>query len=191
MELAEADLRHDWLVENALVRSQLGVISGPPKTLKTNFAINLAVSIGSGTDFLGHFPVQEPRAVALFCGEIGAAAARGTALRVCRGRGGTLADCAVLWEFEVPRLDLKRVRARLGKDLVKFGIEVAIVDPLHAALATAAGPLSTNLCAMGASRGRDRRLPRGRRDPDFRAPGEQGRLNEFDRVVGLDLVDLA
>jgi replicative DNA helicase len=191
-EFAEADFRHEWLVEDALVLGQLGVIGGPPKTLKSSVAIDLAVSIGSGTDFLGRFPVPEPRAVALFCGEIGAAAARGTALRVCRGRGVILADCAVLWEFEVPRLDLEHVRARLGKDLVNFGIEVAIVDPLHAALARAAGPSSTNLYAMGALlQAATAACLEAGVTPIFVHQANKGASRNSTGGVGLDLVDLA
>jgi RecA-family ATPase len=58
-----------WLVEDVLVPGQPCVIGGPPKSLKTTLAIDLAVGLGTGTNFLRQFDVPKRRNVALFSGE--------------------------------------------------------------------------------------------------------------------------
>ncbi len=46
----------EWLVENIWAKGGTGMLAGPPKTGKTWLIIDLAVSIASGTPFLGKFP---------------------------------------------------------------------------------------------------------------------------------------
>ena len=79
------------------------IIGGRSKTLKTSLAVDLAVSLGSGTPFLGRFDCHRV-AVAFWSGESGAATVRETAKRQAAARGIDLAGCSVLWCFELPKL---------------------------------------------------------------------------------------
>src|SRR5262245_10097736 len=72
-----------WLVEGILVAGQPGVLGGPKKALKSSLAVDLAISIGTGTPFLGRFAVPRRRRVALFSGESSRATLQDTARRVC------------------------------------------------------------------------------------------------------------
>src|SRR3974390_3509885 len=65
--------QHCWLVDNVLVEGQPAVIGGPKKTLKTTCALDLAISLATGTPFLGHFRVAQPVRVAVLSGENGTA----------------------------------------------------------------------------------------------------------------------
>ena len=49
-----------WLVEGVLTEGACGFIAGEPKTWKSWFGYDLALSVATGADFLGHFPVRNP-----------------------------------------------------------------------------------------------------------------------------------
>lgn len=61
--LGEPDEPERWLVENFWRDQTMGLIVGPPKTMKSFLAIEMAVSIASGTPMLGQFYVPEPQTV--------------------------------------------------------------------------------------------------------------------------------
>src|SRR4051794_20840473 len=79
-DFAEADYSHKWLVRQVLVGGQPGVIGGPKKSLKTSIAVDAAVSVGTGTPFLGRFPVPRKQRVAFLSGESGPATLKDIAL---------------------------------------------------------------------------------------------------------------
>ena len=47
-----------WLVEGVLTEGACGFIAGEPKTWKSWVGYDLALSVATGADFLGHFPVR-------------------------------------------------------------------------------------------------------------------------------------
>jgi RecA-family ATPase len=75
------------LVKGVLVERQPMIVGAPPKTLKTSVMCDLAVSLATGTPFLGHFAICRPVKVALFSGESGEWTLAQTLARVCRTRG--------------------------------------------------------------------------------------------------------
>lgn len=50
----------EWCVERIWEDRGWGFIAGEPKTYKSTFTCDLAVSLATGTPFLGHFPVAKP-----------------------------------------------------------------------------------------------------------------------------------
>lgn len=50
----------EWLVEGIWENRGWGFVAGEPKTYKSTFATDLAVSIATATPFLGHFNVAKP-----------------------------------------------------------------------------------------------------------------------------------
>jgi hypothetical protein len=150
--LAEATFPREWLVRDVLLAGQPCVVGGPIKCLKTSLVIDLAVSLGTGTPFLGRFPVTKPRRVALFSGESGEATIQETASRVCRARGKTLgAGCRVHWGFRLPRLGSDSDCRELGALVTEHSIEVVIIDPLYLCLIAGGETVSaSNLFEVGA-----------------------------------------
>lgn len=49
-----------WIVEGIWSRGACGFIAGQPKTYKTWTSLDLAFSVATGKDFLGHFPIINP-----------------------------------------------------------------------------------------------------------------------------------
>ena len=49
-----------WLIEGFWGRRSHGIVAGQPKVFKSTFVQDLAISVASGTPFLGKYPVLEP-----------------------------------------------------------------------------------------------------------------------------------
>lgn len=49
-----------WLVEGVLTEGATGFIAGEPKTWKSWVGYDLALSVATGADFMGYFPVRNP-----------------------------------------------------------------------------------------------------------------------------------
>ncbi|HEX3150151.1 MAG TPA: PriCT-2 domain-containing protein [Gemmataceae bacterium] len=66
----KGDYRLDWHVKRLIVRGENLTIAGAIKTMKTTIAIDLAVSLGTETKFLGQFDTNKAK-VAILSGESG------------------------------------------------------------------------------------------------------------------------
>jgi hypothetical protein len=150
-ELLALDLKPRFLVRGVLVEGQPMIVGGRSKTLKTSIVCDLTISLGSGTPFLGRFDAHRVN-VGFWSGESGAATIRETAKRQAAAKGVDLADCSVLWSFDLPKLCHRDHLDHFARTLDKHKLQVAIVDPLYLSLLSAdtAGQAS-NLFAMGAA----------------------------------------
>jgi hypothetical protein len=70
-EFASGDYHPRWLIEGVLVKEQPCAIAGPSKALKTSLAVDMAISMASGTPFLGEYPVPKRVRTAVVSGESG------------------------------------------------------------------------------------------------------------------------
>lgn len=141
----------EWLVENILVSGQPCVVGGPGKAMKTSLVLDLAISLGSGTPFLGKFEVPEARRVAVFSGESGAATIQETARRIAEARGvDPSKECRVHWGFRLPRLSDPTSVKELSDLIRSTQARVVILDPLYLCLLAGGGKVSaSNLYEVG------------------------------------------
>jgi replicative DNA helicase len=151
-EFARATYKREWLIRRVLVRGQPGILGGPKKALKTSIIVDAALSMGTGTAFLGEFVVPRPVRVALLSGESGEATLQETALRVAAAKGIDLEAADVLWGFELPQLSNAIHLAALRDALKGAAVEVLFLDPLYLSLLAGggeSGPQASNVYQMG------------------------------------------
>ncbi len=148
-ELCNESTAPDWLVKNVMAAKQPLVIGGPAKCLKTSLALDLAVSLATGTPFLDTFAVTERCDVAVFSGESGRTTINETVQRICRARDEDPAECGVHCGFRLPRLGNAADRKELKQLLRDRKIGVVVIDPLYLCLGGGRSISAANLYDVG------------------------------------------
>jgi hypothetical protein len=147
-----ADYRLKWLIKRLLVEGQPCILGGPKKSLKTGKLIDLALSLGTGLAFLGHFAVYEKTRTMLISGESGQHTIQETARRVADAKGIDLASADTLWDFRLPQLASAIELMELGRGIKDNGVKVCILDPLYLSLLAGQGQQglqASNIYDMG------------------------------------------
>ena len=111
-----------WLIQDVWARAAVGVVGGAAKSYKSFLALDLAVSVASGTPALDRFPVDDPGLALVYLAEDSLPQIRARLEALCRHRGldfqrlnlavitvGNLAACATTFSL---RLSLKGGWAR-------------------------------------------------------------------------------
>jgi hypothetical protein len=151
LELLELVERSDpsYLVDGLWPADAYGVIGAQDKAGKSWAAADLAVSVATGTPWLGRFAC-ESGAVHLLWGEGGAINLYRRLDAVCRGRGVVLADLfgddVVRLALRVPRLMRPDHLRAVAEELSRHPAHVTILDPGYLAVA---GAKSADLAGMG------------------------------------------
>jgi RecA-family ATPase len=123
--------RSGWLVEGLWSREAVGLIGGAPKCGKTWLALDLAVSVASGTPALGRFSVREPGPVLFYGAEDAPPQLRERLLALAASRDLPLDALALgLILCEGLRLDTEPDLARLAATLERHRPRLLILDPL-------------------------------------------------------------
>lgn len=126
----EAEERR-WLIEHLWGASAVGIIGGNPKCCKSWLALEMAVSVTTGSSCLGRFEVIEPGPALVYLAE--------DSLPMVRARLASLAkhhrvalpelDLHVITQRSI-RLDLGRDQVRLQKTVRLFSPRLLVLDPL-------------------------------------------------------------
>ena len=137
-----------FLVDGLLIEDQPYLIAAPEKCLKTTLSIDLAVSLASGTPFLGYFGVPERVRVCVMTGESGPDTVNETISRICKAKGidqSSLADSLIITQ-EIPLLYEKDSVDKLLECVGLLKPRVLILDPLYLMMK---GDQAGNLYVMG------------------------------------------
>jgi AAA domain/DnaB-like helicase N terminal domain len=133
-QLDAMELVQRYLVPGVVVEGQPGGIYGSFKSLKTSLAMDLAVSVSTGSMFLGHFPTQQAP-VAIMSGESGLRNLRSIARRVCVSRGWSFGSVENFYiEPLLPKLDDPLALREIEAFIREKGIKLLIIDPAYLAL---------------------------------------------------------
>ena len=133
-DLFATEPKINYIIADALVEEQLGVVAAPMKGFKTTAICDAAINMATGGNFLGRFPVAKRRNVLLFSAESGRSKLRSTALRICQFYSIDPEDLdgCLTWSTDIPKLanseDLKALERTLQ------GMDVVAVDPLYLAV---------------------------------------------------------
>lgn len=150
-QLASQNRQRNWLVEGAFLHRQPAVIGGPAKCFKTSLAVDLAVSLATGTPFLGRFNVPSTQRVLFMSGETmgDTLLARARSVAVAKGIDLAQYDPQIVWVERVPQLDNPADLDEMWNMLSAMKFAVAIIDPLYYCLPRLSSQVS-NLYTMGA-----------------------------------------
>jgi len=129
-ELQQANAEQQWLVETLWTAGGVGVVGGTPKSLKTWLALELAVSVASGTPCLGRFQVQRKGVCLIYLAEDQPCDVRERLQHLCRHRSLALdaLDVHVISEPSL-RLDYDTDIARLDATLAVYKPRLLLLDP--------------------------------------------------------------
>jgi len=133
----EARAGTQWLIEKLWLTEGVGVIGGPPRAFKSLLALDMAVSVASGSACLGTFPVRDRGPVLLYAAEDSASVLRLRLQSLARNRriDFEALDVHVI-TAERLRLDQSIYQQRLEATVSLHQPKLLILDPLvriHAA----------------------------------------------------------
>lgn len=135
-----------WMIEGLWSDKSHGIIAGEPKTRKSYLGIDIGLSVATGTDCLGHFPVTKPGPVLMIQEEISDAEMRKRLrfIAASKGLGGKVHrkgdELSVYLPEPIPlylrnrqqfSLDSDEHLEELNRQIVDKAISLVIFDPLQ------------------------------------------------------------
>lgn len=153
-DLEEPDPERAWLVAELWARAGVGIIGGAPKCCKSWLALDLALSVASGTPCLGRFQVPQAQGVLLYMAEDAASVVKARFTGLCRHRRLDLAALPIdVITAASLRLDLERDQRRLADTVREHRPRLLVLDPfvrLHRIDENHAGDVSAILAYLRA-----------------------------------------
>lgn len=135
-----------WLCRPVWPADAYGVLAAEMKAGKTWAGLDLAISVASGTDWLGTYPVDTSGPVLVFLGEGGKRKMLRRARAICEARGVRFEDLPIKLCFRVPHLTALLQVAEMADEIDATRPVLVIIDPLYLA---ARGAKSSDLIEMG------------------------------------------
>jgi len=130
-ELAERPQEQRWLIENLWAELAVGIVGGEPKCCKSFLALDIAVSVASGTPCLRRFGVKRPGRVLLYAAEDALDVVRRRLLGIANAAGVSFdtLDVHVITSPSL-RLDDVKDRERLAGTMARIRPRLLVLDPL-------------------------------------------------------------
>lgn len=148
-ELGSEPARKPWLIERLWTSGGVGILAGPPKSLKTYVALEMAVSVASGSPCLGTFPVAVQSPTLVFAAEdsLSNLRARLSALAAQHSLPLERLDLQII-TADCIRLDHPRDQERLRETVLLYRPALLVLDPLvrlHSQDENQSGPMASLL----------------------------------------------
>jgi hypothetical protein len=126
----DADERVEWLIEGLWTEEAVGMVSGQPKLGKTWLALDLALSVATGTAALERYAVPNAGSVLLFAAEDSPKAVRSRLEGLCLRRNLRI-ESVPLNVILTPslRLDTREDQERLAQAVARHRPRLLVLDP--------------------------------------------------------------
>jgi hypothetical protein len=129
-ELKTPECRQSWLIAHLWSHQAVGIIGGSPKSGKTWLALEIAVSVASGSPCLGTFAVSSPGPVLLYAAEDSASALRDRVETLAQVHGVDFQELDLhIITVDTLRLDRPDHQDRLEATLHIYKPALLILDP--------------------------------------------------------------
>ena len=126
----DAEEGTQWLIEGLWTEEAVGIVSGQPKLGKTWLALDLALSVATGTPALEKYPVPRPGPVLLFAAEDPPKALRSRLEGLCSRRNLRIESIPVnLILASSLRLDMLEDQSRLAETVACYRPRLLVLDP--------------------------------------------------------------
>lgn len=120
-----------WLIESLWPDSAVGVLGGQPKSFKTFLALDLAISVASGTPCLGRYAVPARSRALVYLAEDALLDVRSRIEGIAKSRGLGLEDLNLdIIAEPVLRLDQETDQCRLQQTIERMKPRLLVLDPL-------------------------------------------------------------
>jgi len=127
----EAAALTPWLVEGLWSEQAVGILGGEPKCCKSFLALDLAVSVASGTPCLRRYPVRQAGPVLVFPAEDALAVVRQRLEGICAAADVSFASLPVeVITAPALRLDTEIDRERLALTVQALKPRLLVLDPM-------------------------------------------------------------
>jgi len=151
-QLADNSAQHRWLIEPLWAQHAVGIIGGAPKCCKTWLALDMALSVASGTDCLARFNTCTSGGVLLYLAEDAHPVIKTRLTALCHRRKLDLQQLPIdVITSAGLRLDLKRDQHRLMRTIERLRPLLLLLDPfvrLHRLDENHAGDVSALLAYL-------------------------------------------
>jgi hypothetical protein len=142
----DAAPRTDWLLRAVWPADAYGVLAAVDKAGKSLLGLDLAVSVASGTPWLGVYDVDRPGPVLIFYGEGSHRRVIRRLRAICEPRGVELGHLPIRLSTRVPHLTSREHLDAVTAEVTGHTPVLVILDPLYLA---ARGAKGSDLYAMG------------------------------------------
>jgi len=129
-DLADSADQPGWLIEDLWADQAVGILGGEPKCCKSFLALDMAVSVASGTACLRRFRALRTAPVLLYPAEDSMAVVRQRLDGICAA-ANTRLDLLPIFVITAPRLllDLPQDREQLRQTVAEINPAMLILDP--------------------------------------------------------------
>lgn len=147
-DLCNLTLTREFVVDDIMVKGEPMIIGGASKSLKTTIALDLALSISTGTKFLGSFETLEPQPVMFISGESGEYTLQENCKTMLSARDLDFSKAADLYmSFRLPKIDRTLDVESLIQEMRERDIRICFIDPLYRCFRV--GNDASNVYSMG------------------------------------------